>query len=147
MEKSLRLNPIRFLGLCIRENIEMNELQHVVFFEEVAVADKAGSMNISLCDVQSGISADATSDSVPVQVVTLDMLIQKYGIINVDLLQIDVEGAALPVLRSFPLGGVKAKKIFCEMHPYAWRDFGYPGSDLSEFLGRRRLSCFDMFFN
>ncbi len=88
-------------------------------------------MNISLCDVQSGISADASSDSVPVQVLTLDILIRKYGITNVDLLHIDVERAALPVLRSFPWGGVKAKKIFCKMHPYAWRDFGYPGSDLS----------------
>jgi FkbM family methyltransferase len=116
--KSTRLNPIRFFVLCNKGNIELSELQHVVFCEEVAVADKAGLMNISLRDVQSGISADATSDTVPVQVVTLDILIRKYGITNVDLLHIDVEGAALPDLRSFPWGGVKAKKIFCEMHPY-----------------------------
>ncbi len=138
-------NPVSYSVL--KRNIELNKLQHIVFCEPVAVADKAGLMHISLRDVQSGISADPTSDTVPVQVVTLDMLIEKYGITNVDLLQIDVEGAELPVLKSFPWERVKVKKIFCEMHPYAWNDFGYSRSDLSEFLCRRRLRCFDMFFN
>lgn len=137
-------NPVSYSVL--KRNIELNELQDIVFCEQVAVADTVGLMHISLRDVQSGISANATSNAVPVEVVTLDMLIGKYGITNVDLLQIDVEGAELPVLKSFPWERVKVRKIFCEMHPYAWNDFGYSGSDLSEFLGRRRFRCFDMFF-
>ena len=137
-------NPISYAVL--KKNIELNELQHIVFCEQVAVADKAGTMNISLNDVQSGISADATDDTAPVQVVTVNSLIGKYGIKDVDLLQIDVEGAELLVLRGFPWERVKVKKIFCEMHPYAWNSFGYSGSDLSEFLNKRRLRCFDLFF-
>ncbi len=138
-------NPVSYS--ILRKNIYRNCLQHIVFCEQVAVSDKAGVMNISLLDVQSSISANATSGTAPVQVVTLDMLIKKYGITNVDLLQVDVEGAELPVLKSFPWDKISVAKIFCEMHPYAWNDFGYSGRDLSDFLRRRRLRCFDMFFN
>jgi FkbM family methyltransferase len=138
-------NPVSYSVL--KANIDRNGLEQIIFCEQIAVSEKAGMMNISLRDVQSGLTADATIDTMPVKVVTLDMLIEKYGITDVDLLQIDVEGAELPVLKSFPWGKIKIKKIFCEMHPYAWNEFGYSGQDLSEFLDRRRLRCFDMFFN
>ena len=124
----------------------MNGLENTIQCERVAVSDKAGVMNISLHDVQSGISNKATADTVPVNVVTLKMLMDKYDIGFVDVLQIDVEGAELPVLRSFPWEESTAAMIYCEMHPYAWPNFDYAGNDLKEFLINQELRCFDMYF-
>ena len=95
----------------------MNGLENTIQCERVAVSDKAGVMNISLHDVQSGISNKATADTVPVNVVTLKMLMDKYDIGFVDVL-----------------------------HPYAWPNFDYAGNDLKEFLINQELRCFDMYF-
>ena len=137
-------NPVSFDVL--EKNVKLNGLENTIYCERVAVSDRAGEMNISLLDVQSGISNKATPETVPVNVVTLDMLMNKYGIDFVDVLQIDVEGAELPVLRGFPWEKATTAMIFCEMHPYAWADFNYSGNDFSELLVKRKLRCFDMYF-
>jgi len=38
-------------------------------------------------------------------------------------------------------------KIFCEMHPYAWKDFGYTEVDVSYFLAKHGYRCFDTYLN
>lgn len=136
-------NPLSFAVL--EKNVSLNGLEDTVYCERVAVSDQAGKMNISINDVQSGISEQATSGSVPVEVVTLSMLMEKYKIDRVDVLQIDVEGAEIPVLKGFPWGIGKIGKIYCELHPYAWPDFHYSGSDVQQFLSEHGLRCFDMY--
>lgn len=137
-------NPVSFSVL--ENNVKLNNLENIVYCERVAVSDKAGRMNISLRDVQSGISTEATSNTVPVDVVTLRMLIEKYEIQFVDILQIDVEGAELPVLKGFPWEACRVNKIFCEMHPYVWPEFNYSGQDLLDFMSENNFRCFDMYF-
>jgi len=137
-------NPLSFAVL--EKNVSLNGLEDMVYCERVAVSDQAGTMNISINDVQSGISDQATSGSVPVDVVTLSMLVQKYKIDHVDVLQIDVEGAEIPVLKGFPWGKCGIGKIYCELHPYAWSEFKYSGQDVEHFLKQHNLRCFDMYF-
>ena len=63
-----------------------------------------------------------------------------------DLLIIDVEGAELPVLRGFAWQSASVDRIFCEMHPYAWKDFAYSNEDMRQFLMSHGYRCFDMYF-
>lgn len=138
-------NPLSFAVLV--KNVSLNGLEDTVYCERVAVSDQAGTMNISINDVQSGISDQATSGSVPVDVVTLSSLLEKYKIDHVDVLQIDVEGAEIPVLKGFPWVSTKVGKIYCELHPYAWPDFHYTGVDVQQFLSEHGLRCFDMYLH
>ena len=82
----------------------------------------------------------------PVAVITLERLLQKYDVKKVDLLIIDVEGAELPVLGSFPWQSASVEKIFYELHPYAWKDFDYCAEDFRKFLRDHGYRCFDMYF-
>jgi len=59
---------------------------------------------------------------------------------------IDVEGAELNVLRGFPWEIMRPGRIFCELHPYAWKEFGYTGEDFMDFLKQHGYRCFDMYF-
>lgn len=131
----------------LRSNIQLNNLEDVVICEQVAVSDRPGSMNLLLDDSQSQVTAHKTNLSVPVEAITMKLLLDKYGITSVDLLIIDVEGAELPVLMGFPWDIVEVKKIFCELHPYAWADFNYRGQELRQFLIDHSFDCFDMYFH
>jgi hypothetical protein len=62
-----------------------------------------------------------------------------------DLLIVDVEGAELPVLNGFPWETVRIEKIFVELHPYAWKDFGYGGDEFRSFLEEKGFRCLDMY--
>jgi len=138
-------NPLSFSVL--ERNVSLNELGDTVYCERVAVSDRTGKMHISMNDVQSQISDQHSSESVSVDVVTLSSLMEKYKIDYVDVLQIDVEGAEIPVLKGFSWKTGKVGKIYCELHPYAWPEFHYTGADVQQFLAEHNLRCFDMYMN
>ncbi len=130
----------------LRSNVRLNNLEDVVICEQVAVSDSPGIMNLALDDSQSQITSHKSNLSITVETITLKLLIDKYEIHSVDLLIIDVEGAELPVLRGFPWEMTEVKKIFCELHPYAWADFNYKGEEMRQFLIAHSFDCYDMYF-
>ncbi len=130
----------------LSRNIQLNGLANTVVCENLAVSDKNGSMYISESGSESRLTQKPTEQSYNVEVITLEKLLRSNAIDNINVLIIDVEGAELPVLRSFPWKAVKVDKIFCEMHPYAWKDFGYSGTEMSYFLASHGYRCFDMYF-
>lgn len=140
---ALEPNPESFA--ILKENVRLNGLNETVICECVAAGDKAGSMPMEMMGSQSRIASAATS-SCNVNVLPLSALLAKYGIKHLDLLMIDVEGAELSVLKGFPWESVSVEQIYCELHPYAWKDFNYSSEDMSMFLNRRRYRCFDMYF-
>ena len=103
-------------------------------------------MNIDLAGSESKLTQEQTSCCCTVEVTTMDQLLKKHSINFIDLLMIDVEGAELLVLHGFPWESVTVGKIFCELHPYAWKDFGYSSKNVSDFFNFRRYRCFDMYF-
>ena len=128
------------------KNIGLNGLSNTVICEQVAILDKPGHLiSMELKGIESRLSEKQNGDCCPVEIVTLEELLQKYEVTKVDLLIIDVEGAELCVLRSFPWGSASIGKIFCELHPYAWKDFGYCGEDFSNFLRNHGYRCVDMY--
>ena len=137
-------NPQSFNVL--ERNVRLNRLEKTVICEQVAIADKTGHMNIDLLGSESKITSNETKNCCVVEVITLAGLLEKYAIYHLDLLIIDVEGAELPVLRGFPWRSVSVDRIFCELHPYAWKDFGYSKEDMRQFLVSHGYHCFDMYF-
>jgi FkbM family methyltransferase len=137
-------NPRAFT--ILQRNIYRNKLEDTVVCENVALFDQ--EEKVSLVDLadQSKISQSSSGSEAMIDAVTLKMLIDKYLISSVDLLLVDVEGAELSVLRGFPWNDCSVKRIFCEMHPYAWEEFHYTPHDMSQFLIEHRLRCFDMLF-
>jgi len=129
----------------LKENIRLNDLEHTVIIQQVAVLDTPGFASIEIEGSQSHITAKQSP--LKVEVKTLTQLMTQYNMENVDLLIIDVEGAELPVLNGFPWKLLKPGKIFCELHPYAWKDFGYNGEDLRVFLEEHKYRCIDMYLH
>lgn len=130
-----------------KKNILLNKLEDTIICEQVAIADKKGQMNIELIDSQSKLTFDNAQKTYAIDVLNLEQLLAKYNINQVDLLIIDVEGAELLVLRGFPWQSVSVGKIFCELHPYAWKDFHYEGKDFQNFLSEKNYRCFNMYLN
>jgi FkbM family methyltransferase len=136
-------NPESFR--ILKENLRLNKLENTIICEQIAIADKAGHMHIDLFDSQTTLTIKKSEDSSEVSVITLKQLLEKYEVQYVDLMIIDVEGAELMVLHSFPWQFVDIGKLFIELHPYAWKEFGYEGSDMKNFLIEHDYRCFDMY--
>jgi len=143
--KVIAVEPVPEAYAVMVRNIGLNGLSNTVICEQVAILDKPGHLNMELKGVESKLSGKQSGNCCPVVAVTLGQLLQKYEITKVDLLIIDVEGAELPVLRSFPWQSASVGKIFCELHPYGWKDFGYSGEDFRTFLRDHGYCCIDMY--
>lgn len=139
---ALEPNPNAFDTLC--KNIELNHLANIVTCIKAGVSDSPGELSISDQGSQSMLVAGGHGELVTVK--TLAQILLEQDLRTVDLLLIDVEGAELPVLSGFPWNESPLPKIFCELHPYAWSDFGYTGQDFSNFLLNKSLRCIDMYF-
>ena len=131
----------------LKANVRLNRLQEIVICEQAAISDRKGQAYFVVNATEGHISGSYSSQGgCLVETLTLAELLEKHAISAVDLLMIDVEGAELPVLRSFPWEDVKLGKIMCELHPYAWADFGYTGDDMMKFLSEHKIRCYDMYF-
>jgi len=128
----------------LKDNVRLNNLQDTVVCEEIAILAKSGIANFESGGVQSYVTEKHTGHTV--KVTTLKELVEKHGVQSVHILLIDVEGAELSVLKGFPWESVTVEKIFCELHPYAWKNFNYTAEDVRDFLRSKRFACFDMYF-
>ena len=137
-------NPEAFAVL--RKNVERNGLGGTVLCENVAVAEEIGSVRLAVHGEESMISAAGGAGTTEVQAAPLSAILQRYSAERVDLLIIDVEGAELGVLRSIDWKRTAVDRIYCELHPYNWKHFGYSAEDLLGFLRDRDFRCFDMYF-
>jgi FkbM family methyltransferase len=136
-------NPDHFDRLT--KNIALNGLERIVTPVESAIGDTNGTVKLTTKGARSVISSDSNT-GITVHASTLTTLLARHKIPRIDLLIIDVEGAELPVLRGFPWGKIPVSQIFCELHPYAWPDFGYEAADLDKFFDDHKLLPIDMFF-
>lgn len=136
-------NPASFAILA--DNVRRNDLEGTVACEPVAVGEESGAVGLRARGSESSVVAAGSGGEPLVPQVTLAEIVARHGLERVDLLLVDVEGAELRVLRGFPWGRVGLGRIFCELHPYAWREHGYGPSEFEAFLGERGLRCVDMY--
>lgn len=141
---ALEPNPESYRILS--ENISLNGLENCVTPLNLAAMEKAGQIKITLEGGQSSIK-DCSNNSVGVTVSgkPLSEIIKIENLSYISLMIVDVEGAELPVLKSFPWDSVPVETILCELHPYAWPQFSYDGKEMSEFLKSRKYRCMDMY--
>ncbi|MBF8273828.1 MAG: hypothetical protein HW380_2933 [Magnetococcales bacterium] len=130
----------------LKENVRLNGLQDTVICENVAVADYDGQGSIQGRGNESFLTEKPSSHAETVTVTTLTTLLEKHGIDRVDLLMIDVEGAEMQVLHGLPWEKLHHGKIYCEMHPFAWKRFGTTGREIGDLLREKKYRALDMFF-
>ena len=141
--KVVAIEPCPTNFRVLERNVALNGLDDTVICKQVGVLDYAGDAHFEEEGTSSHVAGRDTGTQVPVT--TLADILTELSLQTVDVLMIDVEGAELLVLRGFPWGRVSVGAIFCELHPYAWRDFGYAAEDLSRFLDEHGYVCQDMY--
>jgi FkbM family methyltransferase len=127
----------------LRRNLELNGFQDRVRVESIALFDVAGEHEFysrgadSMSSLAlSGLGANAAKPDVQrqsVSTVTLDDYLRPSAGRLPDIMKIDTEGAEVHILRG-GLSFLKSGKgtIVCELHPYAWKEFG---TSFEELLG------------
>lgn len=143
--KVLAIEPNFSSYEILKNNVERNRLQDTVVCERLAITDRPGMVGLVSHGSTSRISHQSMNNRIKGE--RLSSLLEKHSIRLVDLLVIDVEGAELAVLRSISWERVSIKRIFCELHPYNWKHFGYGAKDFQAFLRGHNYRCYDMYFN
>lgn len=141
----LALEPDPESFAVLEGNVRRNGLDGTVRCERIAAGTEPARMGLASAGSQSRLVRSGEPDACRVEVATLASRLAAHGMRRVDLLLIDVEGAELSVLRGFPWGKVPVGMVLCEMHPYAWKDFGHDAGSMREFLRDRGLRCLDMY--
>jgi FkbM family methyltransferase len=138
-------NPQSFAVLT--ENVRMNDLADTVIAEQLAITRTSSTVQLVLSGSQSYCAdEDAYHETVPVNGEPLSAVLERHSVKHVDLLIVDVEGAELPALSSFPWSESTVGRVFCELHPNEWTHFGYTPAEFSAFLRERDFRCIDMYF-
>ena len=140
---ALEPNPESFAILT--ENVRRNGLEGTVRCERIAAGEGSTRMNLLRDGSQSRLVRAGEPGTIAVDVSALGPLLASQGLRRVDLLLIDVEGAELPVLQGFPWAEVPVSMVLCELHPYAWKCFGYDAKAMTLFFRERGLRCLDMY--
>lgn len=119
-------------AVLLKRNLALNPTGEKVEVIEAAVGDEEGEVPFEMNgEVQSHVSAHSGDRAKLVRSVTLDKMFENKPL---GLLKIDVEGFEEKVLQ----GGVhllkdsfrKPRKIFVEVHPYAWASLGTTAESL-----------------
>jgi hypothetical protein len=117
--------------------------------EALAVSDSSGTAllfsrggNSQSSLVKSGVefSEEDTSEQISVTLTTLDHYLSVNGIPEIRWLKIDAEGAEIRILKGAKEVLASRAEIICELHPYAWPEFGNTLQELKELAAESRRS-------
>jgi FkbM family methyltransferase len=133
LARNLGLNPnIR------RPKVEMCALSDEI--GEATLFSRGGNSQSSLARSAVEFSAAHTSEEIRVPLVTLDSYFSGCNLPEIRCVKIDAEGAEIRILKGAKRVLASNAKVVCELHPYAWPEFGNTLSelkDLAEAAGRR----------
>jgi FkbM family methyltransferase len=129
-------------GILCR-NLQLNGFSDRVIVEDLALSDTTGthaffSRNDAMSSlVKSGLGTNANSPDVNERVVTTARLDDYLGMNKLhspDWVKIDTEGAEINILRGARKLLHSRTSIVCELHPYAWEEFGTSFEELLELV-------------
>lgn len=133
----------------LRKNIELNTHIKSPTVEALAVSDKAGEATLFSRNgnAQSSLARSATefntshqSEKITIELVSLDQYIGENNLSTPRWLKIDAEGAEINILEGAQKVLAGDTQIICEIHPYAWPEFGVTFDDMDRLVrasGRR----------
>lgn len=124
----------------LRQNVALNSFQERVVIEDWALFDatesrdlfaRHGNSQSSLARAGLGGSADEQDmERYPVRTIRLDEYLRDAALPAPDYVKLDVEGAEINVLRGASKVLASKTVVLCELHPYAWKEFGTSFDDL-----------------
>ena len=123
--------------------LEANGLSSRVKVVQAAVSDAEGSAIFRADGVNGGsrLVGRPEAGAVTVPTVTIDAVCSREGV-TPRFIKIDAEGAELDVLRgareTIAAAGA-GLKLYVEMHPHLWTDFGTTRAAIEDELARQRL--------
>jgi hypothetical protein len=90
-------------------------------------------------------SAAHTSEEIRVSIVTLDSYLSEYNLPEPRCVKIDAEGAEIRILKGAKKVLASNADFVCELHPYAWPEFGNTFGELKDlaFAAGRRIRYLD----
>lgn len=128
----------------LHRNLKLNKSSSVVKVEEIALSDTGGTQVFysnggdSMSSlVRSGLGSNASAPSVTEHIVTtmrLDDYVAAHGRGYPQWMKIDTEGAEINILRGARKVLESGVGILCELHPYAWNEFGTTFDELLEIV-------------
>jgi FkbM family methyltransferase len=124
----------------LEENIGMNDINGTVC--ECALAAEPDTGVLELPEDQAGAvgsvnnSDGSGENTVEIELIPGDKLIESHEIPSPNVLKIDVDGGEMNVLRGMEdtLHNGPCRLIFCEIHPNALTDYGATEQEVREFL-------------
>jgi FkbM family methyltransferase len=137
----------------LRRNLQLNPRIKTPRIEPLALSDapgeailysRGGNANSSLARSGLGGVPDAC-EKIVVPVVTLDSYLHDKGLPIPRWVKIDTEGAEIRILKGAQRLLTSDAGIICELHPYAWREFGNTYEELRKLTAasRRRIRYLD----
>jgi FkbM family methyltransferase len=133
----------------LRQNFGLNPSLKSARFVSAACSDTNGQAtfftqggNAQSSLAQSALPQNRETEEILVQTIRLDDWWAAEGYDIPSLIKIDTEGAEVHILRGMPILLASDAKIVCELHPFAWDEFGVSFQDLEDVVsasGRKML--------
>jgi len=123
----------------LMQNLELNPDIKRPTVEALAVSDARGEAvlysrggNSQSSLARSGIGEAAARDveTIVVPLITLDAYVAQNGLPTPQWIKIDTEGAEIRILKGATKLLAGDTEIVCELHPYAWKEFGNSFAEL-----------------
>jgi FkbM family methyltransferase len=118
-QKVISIEPERRNFHYLILNIRLNKLVERILPLKFAISDKKGFallFKTKYSGIHSIIHVDNYIETEEIKTISLDILIRKLKLDNVEILKLDVEGAELLALRGLKNEAVKVKNIVLEVH-------------------------------
>lgn len=141
--KVIAFEPDPYARAMLARNVKLNSKSDVISVEAFACSDRegdeifftrGGNGNSSLA--RSGIGPPSlTVDEVRVSTSTLDRYLTKHALCP-QIARIDAEGAEIRILKGAPELLASDCAILCELHPYAWPEFGNSLAELESLVAQ-----------
>jgi FkbM family methyltransferase len=112
---------------------------------EATLFCRRGNSQSSLARSGVDLSAAHGSEEIRVQLVTLDSYLSECNLLEPRCVKIDAEGAEIRILKGAKQVLASNADVVCELHPYAWPEFGNTFAELKDLAaaGGRRIRYLD----
>jgi FkbM family methyltransferase len=136
------------------KNLNLNPLIRRPVVEDCACSDKighgtlfslGGNSQSSLARSAVEFSSARRSEGIQIATVTIDSYLSEHRLWSARCIKIDAEGAEIRILKGATQILASNADVLCELHPYAWPEFGNTVSDLKQVAAgsRRRIRYLD----
>lgn len=153
--RTIAFEPNPHARAVLARNFALNPSVKRATIEDFACSDTSGgkvtlygngnAANSALVALMASARGGTGQDSFEVPVTTLDDYISERSLPEPRLVKIDTEGAEIRILKGAAKLLDSPASILCELHPYAWPQFGNSLQELKELLAthRRRMHYLD----